>query len=137
MRTHCHIMTLSPKKAFIKTKSFFPAAAPVTFKKELESCEAKEGDEVTLTCETSSVDCKVTWLRGSTVLTEGNKYRMEQIANTHTLAIRKLDVSDSGEYTCDTGDKRTSASVTVKGNKHLLVPLVIRVGLVITGNHRS
>lgn len=47
---------------------------------------------------------------------------MEHRATTHTLAIHKLDVTDSGEYTCDTGDKRTSASVTVKGNKHLLVP---------------
>lgn len=61
------------------------------------------------------------------MLTEGNKYSMEHRATTHTLAIRKLDVADSGEYACDTGDKRTSATVTVKGNKHLLVPPITKL----------
>lgn len=95
----------------------FLAATPVTFKKELESQEANEGDEATLSCETSSTDCKVTWLKGSTVLTHGDKYSMEQRATSHTLTICRLNVKDSGEYTCDTGDKRSSATVTVKGNK--------------------
>lgn len=56
------------------------------------------------------------------MLTQGDKYSMEHRATTHSLVIRRLDVTDSGEYTCDTGDKRTSASVTVKGNKQFLSP---------------
>uniref|UniRef100_A0A3B4V017 Ig-like domain-containing protein n=1 Tax=Seriola dumerili TaxID=41447 RepID=A0A3B4V017_SERDU len=73
-------------------------AAPVLFKKELESQEATEGGKATLSCETSSPDCKVTWRKGSTVLTHGEKYTMEQRATTHTLVIHKLNVEDSGEY---------------------------------------
>lgn len=95
----------------------FLAATPVLFKKELESQETIEGDEATLSCETSSPDCKVTWLKGSTVLTHGEKYSMEQRATTHILLIHKLNVKDSGEYTCDTGDKRSTAFLTVKGNR--------------------
>lgn len=95
----------------------FPAAAPVLFKKELESQEATEGEKATLYCETSSPDCKVTWLKGSAVLTHGEKYSIEQRATTHILVIHKLNVKDSGEYTCDTGDKRSTASLTVKGNR--------------------
>lgn len=95
----------------------FLAAAPVLFKKELESQEATEGDKATLSCETSSRDCKVTWLKGSTVLTHGEKYSIEQNATTHILVIHKLNVKDSGEYTCDTGDKKSTASLTVKGNR--------------------
>uniref|UniRef100_A0A3Q3E5K3 Ig-like domain-containing protein n=1 Tax=Labrus bergylta TaxID=56723 RepID=A0A3Q3E5K3_9LABR len=91
--------------------------APVLFKKELESQEATDGDKAVLSCETSKPDCKVTWLKGSTVLTHGEKYNIEQKDTTHTLVIHKLDVKDSGEYTCDTGDKRSTASLTVKGNK--------------------
>lgn len=94
----------------------FPAAAPVLFKKELESKEATEGEKAELSCETSTPNCKVTWLKGSTVLTQGEKYSMEQKTTTHTLIIHKLSVKDSGEYICDTGDKRSTASLTVKGN---------------------
>lgn len=93
------------------------AAAPVLFKKELKSQEALEGEEATMCCETSSPDCKVTWLKGSSVLTHGEKYSIEQRASTQILHIHKLSVKDSGEYTCDTGDKRSTASLTVKGNK--------------------
>lgn len=95
----------------------FLAAAPVLFKKELESQEATEGDKATLYCETSSPDCKVTWLKGSTVLTNGEKYNIEQRASTQILVINKLSEKDSGEYTCDTGDKKTTATLTVKGNR--------------------
>lgn len=98
----------------------FLAAAPVLFKKELESQEATEGEKATLSCETSSADCKVTWLKGSTALTHGEKYSMEQRATIQTLVVHKLNVKDSGEYTCDTGDKRSAATLTVKGNRAYL-----------------
>ncbi|XP_045907717.1 obscurin isoform X21 [Micropterus dolomieu] len=96
------------------TASLTVRAAPVLFNKELESQEATEGDKATLYCETSTPDCKVTWLKGSTILTNGEKYSMEQRATIHALVIHKLNVNDSGEYTCDTGDKRSTASLTVK-----------------------
>ncbi|CAK6957615.1 obscurin [Scomber scombrus] len=97
------------------TASLKIKAAAVLFKKELESQEATEGDKITLSCETSSPDCKVTWQKGSSLLTHGEKYTMEQRATTHSLVIHKLNLEDSGEYTCDTGDKKSTATVTVKG----------------------
>ncbi|XP_069366647.1 obscurin isoform X47 [Paralichthys olivaceus] len=89
-------------------------AAPVLFKKELESQEATEGGKVTLSCETSSPDCKVTWRKGSSVLTHGEKFTIDQRGTTHTLVIHKLKVEDSGEYTSHTGDKKSTATLTVK-----------------------
>jgi len=94
----------------------FLAAAPVRFKKELESQETPEGDTATLTCETSSPDRKVVWLKGSTVLTHGEKYKLEQREAAHILVVHKLNAQDSGEYTCDTGDRKSTATLTVKGN---------------------
>lgn len=100
------------------------AAAPVFFKKNLESKEATEGDKATLSCETSSPDCKVTWWKGSTLLTSGEKYTMEHRATTHTLIIHKINMEDPGEYMCDTGDKKSTATVTVKGkNKSVSCPI--------------
>ncbi|XP_065810254.1 obscurin isoform X2 [Labrus bergylta] len=105
------------------TASLTIRAAPVLFKKELESQEATDGDKAVLSCETSKPDCKVTWLKGSTVLTHGEKYNIEQKDTTHTLVIHKLDVKDSGEYTCDTGDKRSTASLTVKEHVRIIKEL--------------
>ncbi|XP_044224165.1 obscurin isoform X25 [Thunnus albacares] len=102
------------------TASLKIKAAPVLFKKELESQEAIEGDKATLSCETSSPDCKVTWRKGSSLLTHGEKYTMEQRATTHTLVIHKLNVEDNGEYTCDTGDKKSTATVTVKEHVRII-----------------
>ncbi|XP_034038495.1 obscurin-like [Thalassophryne amazonica] len=95
-------------------------AAPILFKKELKSQEAAEGAEATLTCETSNPDCKVTWRKGSTMLSQGDKYSIAQRASTHILVVHKLNVEDSGEYTCDTGDKQSTATLTVKARVRII-----------------
>ncbi|XP_025756360.1 obscurin isoform X13 [Oreochromis niloticus] len=95
-------------------------AAPVVFKKELKSQEAKEGGEASLSCEVSSPDHKVTWWKGSTLLTQGEKYTMEQRATTHFLIIHKLIMEDGGKYTCDTGDQKSTATLTVKEHVRII-----------------
>ncbi|XP_023820736.1 obscurin isoform X4 [Oryzias latipes] len=96
------------------TASLTVKAAPVSFKKELENQVSAEGGEASLSCETTSSDCKVTWRRNSTILTHGKKYTMQQRDATHILIIHKLVKEDSGEYTCVTGDKKSTATLTVK-----------------------
>ncbi|XP_045080730.1 obscurin isoform X18 [Coregonus clupeaformis] len=95
------------------TASLNIKGAPVVFKKELESQEAVEGGSVSLTCEISA-EGKVTWRRGSVLLTQGEKYSMEHTGSTYILMVHKLKVEDAGEYTCDTGDKQSTATLTVK-----------------------
>ncbi|KAM4551557.1 obscurin isoform 7-T7 [Odontesthes bonariensis] len=105
------------------TASLTVRAAPVSFKKELESQESTEGGEVSMSCETSSPDCKVTWRRGSTILTQGGKYTMQQTATTHILVIHRLIPEDSGEYTCETGEKKSTATLTVKERVRIIQEL--------------
>ncbi|XP_070989792.1 obscurin-like isoform X31 [Oncorhynchus clarkii lewisi] len=95
------------------TASLTVGGAPVVFMKELESQEAVEGGSVSLTCEIS-VEGKVTWRRGSVLLTQGEKYSMEHTGSTYILMVHKLKVEDAGEYTCDTGDKQSTATLKVK-----------------------
>uniref|UniRef100_A0AAZ1WWA9 Obscurin n=1 Tax=Oreochromis aureus TaxID=47969 RepID=A0AAZ1WWA9_OREAU len=102
------------------TASLTVRAAPVVFKEELKSQEAKEGGEASLSCEVSSPDHKVTWWKGSTLLTQGEKYTMEQRATTHFLIIHKLIMEDGGEYTCDTGDQKSTATLTVKEHVRII-----------------
>ncbi|XP_029561107.1 obscurin isoform X18 [Salmo trutta] len=105
------------------TASLTVRGAPVVFKKELESQEAVEGGSVSLTCEISA-EGKVTWRRGSVLLTQGEKYSMEHTGSTYILMVHKLKVEDAGEYTCDTGDKQSTATLTVKAK-----PIEILQGL--------
>ncbi|KAF7650565.1 hypothetical protein LDENG_00123720 [Lucifuga dentata] len=89
-------------------------AIPILFTKELENQEVLEGGTATLSCEISSSDCKVTWRKGLNVLSQGEKYSMEHRGSTCILVVHKLKVEDSGEYTCDIGDKQSIATLTVK-----------------------
>ncbi|XP_070989801.1 obscurin-like isoform X39 [Oncorhynchus clarkii lewisi] len=105
---------LEPGKETVEMKTVVGASgAPVVFMKELESQEAVEGGSVSLTCEIS-VEGKVTWRRGSVLLTQGEKYSMEHTGSTYILMVHKLKVEDAGEYTCDTGDKQSTATLKVK-----------------------
>ncbi|KAM9719649.1 obscurin isoform 24-T25 [Menidia menidia] len=103
-----------------KTTASIKIKAPISFKKELESQEATEGGEASLSCETSSEDCKVTWWKGSTILTLGEKYTMQQRATTHILVIHKLIPEDSGEYTCHAGEMKSTAILTVKESVRII-----------------
>ncbi|XP_034146108.1 obscurin isoform X18 [Esox lucius] len=93
--------------------------APVVFKKELESQEATQGGSVSLTCEISA-ESMVTWRRGSVLLTEGDKYSLEHKGTVYTLTIHNLKAVDAGEYTCTTGDKQSTATLTVKESVRII-----------------
>lgn len=92
------------------------AAAPVVFKKELESVEAKEGGEAYLCCEISSPEGLVTWKKGSRMLSQGRKYTFQHQGSTRVLVIHQLASEDAGEYSCCVGDRTSKAKLTVKGN---------------------
>ncbi|XP_057712682.1 obscurin [Corythoichthys intestinalis] len=102
------------------TASLTVRAVPVFFKRTLNSQEGIEGGRVTMTCETSNPDCRVSWWKGSTLLAHGEKYSIEQITATHSLTINKLKPEDCGEYSCDVGDKKSTATVSVKENVRIL-----------------
>uniref|UniRef100_A0A3Q0SWP8 Ig-like domain-containing protein n=1 Tax=Amphilophus citrinellus TaxID=61819 RepID=A0A3Q0SWP8_AMPCI len=105
---------------------------PVTFKQKLESQQAEEGADIILRCELSKAGVPVEWKKGTQVLKSGEKYQMKQKAPVNELVINKLIMEDSGEYTCDTGDQKSTATLTLKGNgpsssktKHLFFQMKI------------
>ena len=55
------------------------------------------------------------WRWGDTVLEASSKYHLRQQGVVVQLTISKLQGEDSGEYSCETGDRRVSANLTVKG----------------------
>uniref|UniRef100_A0A667ZZG0 Ig-like domain-containing protein n=1 Tax=Myripristis murdjan TaxID=586833 RepID=A0A667ZZG0_9TELE len=114
MRTHFLVSLVNVLSLMLLfNMRVYQLLAPVVFKKELESQDALEGGKATLSCEISSPDGKVTWRKGPTVLTQGEKYSMEHRGSIQILVVHKLNAEDSGEYTCDTGDKQSTATLTI------------------------
>ncbi|XDV47855.1 hypothetical protein PO909_017402 [Leuciscus waleckii] len=87
----------------------------LSFSKELTSREVTEGGSASLCCETSIPGANVTWKKGTQVLSDGKKYSIKRDGTIQTLEILKLSVEDGGEYICEAGDKRSKATLTVKG----------------------
>ncbi|XP_040040446.2 obscurin isoform X3 [Gasterosteus aculeatus] len=88
-------------------------AIPAEFTQSLKSVEAKEGETVTLTCEYSLPGVQTHWRRGLESIRSGDKYLMKQRKTINSLTIKALKPEDSGEYTCQCRDHRTTASLKV------------------------
>ncbi|XP_064410578.1 obscurin isoform X29 [Latimeria chalumnae] len=89
-------------------------ALPVSFKRELQDEEAKEGGRATLRCEVSKPEAAVEWKKGDEVLQHSEKYEMKQQEKNLELIVNNLQPEDSGEYTCITGDQKTTARLKVE-----------------------
>ncbi|XP_038128162.1 obscurin [Cyprinodon tularosa] len=89
-------------------------ALPVTFKKEVQSLEVKEGDSATFCCELSKPGAPVDWRKGRVILKAGYKYEMKQEGGLTKLIINNIEESDAGKYTCKTEDSQSTAELTVK-----------------------
>uniref|UniRef100_A0A8B9MBB1 Obscurin, cytoskeletal calmodulin and titin-interacting RhoGEF n=1 Tax=Accipiter nisus TaxID=211598 RepID=A0A8B9MBB1_9AVES len=89
-------------------------ALPVTFKQPLQNKESEEGSTATLCCELSKPNAAVEWRKGGVGLQPSQKYEMRQRECLVELLIHNLKLEDTGEYSCDTGDQETKASLNVK-----------------------
>lgn len=96
-----------------------PPALPTLFTKELRNEEATESGTATLRCELSKAT-PVEWMKDQKALKSSDKYKMRQKDVTAELTIHDLEEHDSGDYTCICGNQKTTASLTVHGNRDFL-----------------
>uniref|UniRef100_S4RZ46 Ig-like domain-containing protein n=1 Tax=Petromyzon marinus TaxID=7757 RepID=S4RZ46_PETMA len=96
--------------------------APVLIREALRDQEALEFETLTLICRLSKPNAPLAWQMGSSILRSGEKYSLVQEGDVAKLTIYNLQMSDAGDYECDTGDDRTIATITVKGTRiiHLI-----------------
>lgn len=95
--------------------SFLFLAIPAEFTQPLKTVEAKEGETVTLTCEYSLPGVQFHWRKGFESIRAGDKYVMKQRKTINSLTIKGVKPDDSGEYTCQCRDHRTTATVKIHG----------------------
>ncbi|KAK9396008.1 obscurin [Crotalus adamanteus] len=116
-----YICSAADKKTTAKLKV---KALPVFFKRGLQSKEVEVGNTVSLCCELSKPMVPVVWKKGNTKLQSSEKYEIRQEGNFAELLIYDLEVQDDGDYTCDSGDQQTTATVKVK-----VLPIFFEEGL--------
>ena len=90
----------------------------MNFTVPLEDVTVEQEEKVTLQCELSKLNQKVTWLKNGKALTfkEKNRYKITADGAKHTLVIPKADLEDNAEFTCSLNDVKTQGKITVKGS---------------------
>ncbi|XP_043082199.1 obscurin isoform X17 [Puntigrus tetrazona] len=94
---------------------------PARFKGQMKNQQVTEGGKVLLSCELSKPGCQVQWKKGTESLKHGGRYQIMQRDTMCELQISDLVPEDSGEYTCDCGNEKTTANVVVSA-----LPVVFR-----------
>ncbi|KAL1780292.1 obscurin, partial [Sigmodon hispidus] len=87
-------------------------ALPARFIEGLRSQEAMEGTTATMRCELSKA-APVVWRKGSEILRNGDTYSLRQDGAVCELQIRDLTMGDAGEYSCMSGQEKTSATLSI------------------------
>lgn len=89
------------------------------FIKQLEDVVFLKAGSLTLQCEVNKPKADVQWLKDGKEISPSRKYTIRAQGRERSLSIQQLLEEDAGEYSCESTDDKTSATVTVK-SKSLL-----------------
>lgn len=102
----------------LKLHLLFYLEAPVSILRKARTPEHYSlltGNELILECEVSRENATVQWLCNGRVLEADDRIHIERRGTMRKFVLSNLQVSDSGDYTCDAIDDKMNIMVTVKG----------------------
>ncbi|XP_062312296.1 obscurin-like protein 1 isoform X8 [Osmerus eperlanus] len=86
----------------------------LTFTKPLENISSLKDSSLTLRCEVNKPKGDVQWLKNSQDITPNRRHTIRAQGRERSFTIHKLTAEDAGEYSCESTDDRTVATVTVE-----------------------
>lgn len=93
------------------------------FTVKLQDYTAVEKDKVLLDCELNK-DVDVMWYHNEAEIKPSKTVTVKADGKHRTLIISKVADKDKGQYVCDCGTDKTSATLHIKGNNKLLWPVM-------------
>lgn len=95
------------------------SALPVRFKRRLQNKEVDAGNTVSLHCELTKPMAPVVWKKENVVLQASDKHEIRQEGTFAELLVYDVEAQDGGDYSCESRDEKTTATVQVKGKRNL------------------
>ncbi|XP_058247681.1 obscurin-like protein 1 isoform X3 [Hemibagrus wyckioides] len=89
-------------------------AMKVKFSKPLQNVVGLKGKDAILRCELQTSKGDVQWLKSNQEITPNRHFRIRADGQERSLTIYNLSDDDAGEYTCESKDERTCATVVVQ-----------------------
>ncbi|XP_043550276.1 obscurin-like protein 1a isoform X15 [Chiloscyllium plagiosum] len=86
---------------------------PVTFLKELKDLRVPESTAITLECELSRPNVEVIWYKDDLEMKPNKNVRIYSMGRKRIAQLGKCGVQDSGTYSCDAGECKTSGKLEV------------------------
>ena len=91
---------------------------PMEFLKTLSDVEVFEEETARFECEIDKEGVAAKWLKDGKKLPLNNQIKAESDGKKQRLVIKDCRLDDEAYYTCVVGERKTSASLTVKGNSY-------------------
>ncbi|TMS06899.1 Obscurin-like protein 1 [Larimichthys crocea] len=86
----------------------------VKFSRPLENIVALRGSSLILRCEINKPKGDVQWLKDGQEISPSRRHTIRAQGRERSFTIHQILEEDAGEYTCESTDDRTSATVTIE-----------------------
>ncbi|TKS67636.1 Obscurin [Collichthys lucidus] len=86
----------------------------VKFSRPLENTVALRGSSLILRCEINKPKGDVQWLKDGQEISPSRRHTIRAQGRERSFTIHQIMEEDAGEYTCESTDDRTSATVTIE-----------------------
>ncbi|CAH1249638.1 OBSCN [Branchiostoma lanceolatum] len=93
--------------------------APARFRGLMKGCTVFLHERAEFTVEVSRPDAQLKWFfKGKEIDFTSRRFALETMGNRRTLVIHKTQFEDMGDYSCSTGDDKSTAKLTVKEERY-------------------